>query len=140
MTSHLPFPQLLTRLRKEAGLTNQALAALAKVPASLIAGVQSGNRKIGEVQARKIATALGLMGDEAQGFVLGAIDSCADKLLISCAAYPAPLLNLLPLMLLQVGIKAENLSSYAIRDISDNGKRVEMLTDKGRLVLDLALN
>lgn len=114
------FPEILTTLRVQANLTNRELAEIAHVPHSMIAGIQSGRRPVGEKQARKLGVALGLAGEELETFVLDAVETCTEKVLRTCNEYPSWLLNLLPLNLLQRGI-----SPSALHDchIAQDGTR-----------------
>ena len=73
------FSEQLSTLRQNAQLTNQELADDAHVPASLIAGLQSGKRRIGEYQARKIGKALNLTGADLESFIFNAINNCSEK-------------------------------------------------------------
>ena len=106
------FSEILTNLRIQANLTNRELAEVADVPHSMIAGIQSGRRPVGEKQARKLGVALGLQGEELDTFVLDAVETCSEKLLRVCREYPSWLLNLLPLTLIQRGISPSALSGY----------------------------
>lgn len=104
------FSETLTKLRTRAGLSNRDLAALAEVPHSFIAGLQSGRRRVGEHQARKIGLALGLTGEALDDFILSAVDTCTEKLLADAQGYPASLLNLVARQLRSAGIPPESLS------------------------------
>ena len=108
---NIPFPEHLKQLRKQADLTDRELAELANVPRSFVTSVQSGNRVIGELQARKIGTALGLHEQALECFVLRAIDSCHHKVLTKYNAYPSALLNHLAQQLSSVGITPEQIES-----------------------------
>ena len=88
------FGQLLSTLRAGADLTNRELAIKANVPRSFVAGLQSGQRKCGELQARKIGTALGLKEAELESFILFAIDTSTEKILVEAKDYPASFLNM----------------------------------------------
>ena len=104
---NVPFSSQLKALRKDARLTNNELARLADVPTSLISGLQTGKRQIGEYQARKIALALDLCGEEFERFVYAAINDCTEKVLNESKSYPAELLNLLARQLRGAGICAD---------------------------------
>src|SRR5687767_14137920 len=88
-----PFSTLLTTLRTEAHLSNRELARLAKVPASLVGALQSGKRRVGELQARKIAGALKLMGPQLDDFVFAAVNTCTEKVLEQSKPFPAEVIN-----------------------------------------------
>ena len=108
------FKRKVKRLRHSANLTNKSLAELAGVPESLVSGVQAGSRRIGEKQARKIGSALGLREAELEEFVLEAINTCTEKVLNAVVSYPAKLINFLPLLLQRIGISAFALSDCYI--------------------------
>jgi len=110
-----PFSEQLSNLRIEAQLTNQELADDAAVPASLIAGLQSGKRRIGEFQATKIGKALNLEGAALEQFVYDAINNCTEKVLEESKGYPAELLNLLARQLRQAGVLPNNVTGWSVQ-------------------------
>lgn len=110
------FPELLSKLRKEAKLTNIQLAEEANVSRSLIPGLQSGKRCVGEYQARKLGNALGLTGAELEDFIFSGINRCTEKVLVEAKPYPAKLLNLLARQLRRAGIAPEMVSSCMIEE------------------------
>lgn len=110
------FSTKLTELRTAAKLTNYELARIADVPESMIAGIQSGRRRVGEHQARKLGTALRFSGEALEQFILHAIDTSEEKILNEAKPYPAVLLNLLARQLNKSGVCAE-----AICDCRVNG-------------------
>jgi len=109
------FSTLLQQLRLSANLTNEQLAHLADVPESLLSGLQNGNRRVGEYQARKIGLALELEGEALEQFIYRAINTCTEKVLNASKDYPAELLNLLAVQLRQSGILAEAISDFTIK-------------------------
>lgn len=108
------FSTQLYRLRTNAKLTNAALAQRADVPASLISGLQNDNRRVGELQARRIGRALNLHGEQLEEFVLRAIDTCTEKILQEAKPYPAELLNLIAIQLNRAGVAAHGIADLAI--------------------------
>ena len=132
-TMNEPFSTLLSRLRRNAKLTNIELAQQARVSRSLIPGLQSGKRRIGEYQARKLGVALGLAGDALDEFILRAIDECSEKLLRASLPYPAPLLNLLARQLRTAGIEPDQVSECVVIEDSDEAEATIHLND-GRTV------
>ena len=136
-----PFSTLLSRLRRNAKLTNIELAQHANVSRSLIPGLQSGKRCVGEYQARKLGTALGLTGDALDEFILRAIDECTEKVLQASLPYPAPLLNLLARQLRTAGIEPDQVSECFVIEASDESEATLHLNDgrKVRLETKLAL-
>jgi len=110
-----PFSEQLSTLRQDAQLTNQELADDARVPASLIAGLQSGKRRIGEYQARKIGVALGLCGGDLERFIYDAINNCSEKVLEESKGYPAELLNLLARQLRLAGVLPNNVTGWNVQ-------------------------
>ena len=128
-----PFSEQLSNLRQEAQLTNQELADLAKVPASLIAGLQSGKRRIGEYQSTKIGKALDLEGRALEEFIYSGIDTCSEKVLKDFVAYPAELLNLLARILKHAGIGPHQISHCTINEggadiLLANGSKAKLVT------------
>lgn len=128
------FPQQISKLRQKANLTNQELAEIAQVPASFISGLQTGHRKIGELQAKKIGNALGLDGRELEDFVLRGIDTCSEKVLKDFVAYPAELLNLLARQLNHAGIGPQHISHCVVNDsgadiVLANGSKATLVTE-----------
>ncbi len=136
-----PFSTLLSRLRRQAKLTNIELAQHANVSRSLIPGLQSGKRCIGEHQARKLGTALGLVGDALDTFILRAIDECTEKVLKASLPYPAPLLNLLARQLRLAGIQPDQVSDCVVDEHRDKSEVAIHLRDgrKVRLATTLVL-
>ena len=127
------FPTLLSTLRKNAKLTNIQLAEQANVSRSLIPGLQSGKRCIGEYQARKLGTALKLSGNDMDEFIYCAINNCTEKVLKESLQYPAELLNLAARLLRQAGIGPEAIRACAVNEaiaeiLLNDGKRVMIET------------
>ena len=112
----LPFPQLLSRLRQDARFTNVQLAEEANVSPSLVPGLQSGKRCVGEYQARKLGVALGLSGKDLDDFIFAGIDRCTEKVLVEAQPYPAKLLNLLARQLRRAGIGPEKISDCLVAE------------------------
>ncbi|MEQ1859386.1 MAG: helix-turn-helix transcriptional regulator [Chthoniobacteraceae bacterium] len=110
----LTLAEQLSKLRTDKRLTIRELADRADVSHAVIAGLQSGKRIIGELQARKIGTALGLHGEALEQFILTAIDECTEKLLQESQSYPAELLNLIARQLKQAGIVGESIYGCAV--------------------------
>jgi transcriptional regulator with XRE-family HTH domain len=133
--SNTPFSTILSTLRQAANLTNRALARLADVPESFIAGLQSGNRRIGELQARKIAKALKLSPADNDTFVMQAVNTCTRKVLHEYTGYPAEILNLLARQLRRAGINAETIAGFAIAGTSDQQSITLLLADGKKAVL-----
>lgn len=121
-----PFSSRLTALRAAARLTNRELARLADVPESTIAGLQSGNRRVGEIQARKLGNALQLRGEDLEQFILQAINTCSEKVLCEAKSYPASLLNLIARQLRKAGIVAEAICHFDVT--GDERKQNVLLT------------
>ncbi|MEP6668798.1 MAG: helix-turn-helix transcriptional regulator [Chthoniobacter sp.] len=101
------FGDRLHTLRTRLNLTTKQLAVKATVPESLICGLQAGSRTIGENNARKIGTALGLTGAPLEEFVYLAINNAKEKVLDEYKGYPAEVLNLVAHELQQSGIAPE---------------------------------
>lgn len=134
-----PFSTLLSRLRRQAKLTNIELAQHANVSRSLIPGLQSGKRQIGEFQARKLGTALGLAGDVLDSFILRAIDECTEKILRASLPYPASLLNLLARQLRMAGISPEQVSGCVVAEDKDSSEAAIQLKDGRQVRLETKL-
>lgn len=125
------FSTTLTELRTTARLTNYELARIADVSESMIAGLQSGKRKVGEHQARKLGTALRFSGEALEQFILHAIDTSEEKVLNEAKPYPAVLLNLLARQLNKSGIPAEAIRRCQI-DGDQNRQDVTLTLNSGR--------
>ena len=98
------FGNTLNTLRKQRQLTVHELAKLAGVHQSLISGLNTDSRVIGEFNARKIGKALQLDGDELESFIYMAINNCSEKVLDEYQGYPAEVLNLIADRLATAGI------------------------------------
>lgn len=120
--SNAEFGKKLSSLRQKEGLTVRALADDAKVPHSLIAGLQTGSRRVGEYQARKIGLALNLKDGALDAFVLAAINTCTEKVLEEAKDYPASFLNMVARQLRLAGILPQNLRNFQIN--GDSSKHV----------------
>ena len=118
--SNAEFGKKLSSLRQNEGLSIRALADDAKVPHSLIAGLQAGSRRVGEYQARKIGVALNLKDGALDSFILAAINTCTEKVLEEAKDYPASFLNMIARQLRLAGILPKDLSKFQI-----NGDRNE---------------
>lgn len=126
------FADKLSRMRKDAGLTNRNLAARASVPSSLIAGLQSGHRRVGEFQARKIGKALALDGPELDGFVLDAVNTCTEKVLSEAKEYPSLFVNFIAKQLRSAGITPQDLCNFQMIQSSE-GQALKLYLDGGRI-------
>ena len=82
---------------------------MARVPETLVSGLQNDSRKIGEVQATRIGKALGLSGNELQEFVYVALNESKGRLLNSSKIYCAEILNYLPNLIAINGIRASGM-------------------------------
>lgn len=133
------FPQLLSKLRCEAKLTNIQLAELAPVPRSLIPGLQSGKRCVGEYQARKLGVALGLTGKELDDFIFSGIDRCTEKVLLEAQPYPAKLLNLLARQLRRAGIGPEKIDGCLVNEDAKQCKVGIVLADGTQVQIETKL-
>jgi len=110
------FPKLLSKLRRMAKLTNIQLSELAPVSRSLIPGLQSGKRCVGEFQARKLGVALGLEGKQLDDFIFSGINRSKEKVLVEALPYPAELLNLLARQLRKAGVGPELISECMVEE------------------------
>jgi transcriptional regulator with XRE-family HTH domain len=120
LTMHTTFAQTLNRLRKERGLTNEQLAKAARVPSTLISGLQNNNRTIGENNAARIGKALGLFGDTLRDFVFLALNEARGKVLEEYRTYPAEVINLVAIGLQAAGISANEISHCDLHPVSKN--------------------
>lgn len=125
------FKSKLSRLRKGRNWTNRQLAANASVPSSLIAGLQSGSRSVGEYQARKIGVALGLDGPELDTFVMDAVNTCTEKVLSEAKGYPSLFLNFIAKQLRSAGIQPHDLTNFQVIQ-SVEGPALRMILNGGR--------
>ncbi len=132
------FKDLLISKRKALGLTSKELSKQSSVSESLLSGLQSGNRRIGEKQASRIASALGLKKQEKSDFIFMAMNESTQRLLESSKAYPVEILNSLPGLLRKKGILPENINSARIFDTF-----LEISLESGdvvRVYVNLSLN
>ena len=105
------FGERLNNLRKQHDLTVYQLAKRAGVHQSLISGLQTNNRVVGEHNARKIGKALQLEGEALESFVYQAINNCTEKVLNEFKSYPAEVLNLIAGILASTGIMPSSIKS-----------------------------
>lgn len=131
------FANTLYQLRTSHHLTSTELATKANVPPSLISGLQTGNRVIGEHAARKIGQALHLTGTELEDFVYLAINDCSEKVLQSSKNYPAELLNLVATELLEIGIVPDKIRKCIRRPQRDKAKAALFLDDGREAFINL---
>jgi len=110
------FKDHLISTRKALGLTSKELSRRASVSESLLSGLQNGNRRIGEKQATRLASALELRDWENSDFIFMAMNESSQRLLESSKDYPVEILNSLPFLLRNNGISAEEISSARIFD------------------------
>ena len=132
------FKDLLISKRKALGLTSKELSKQSSVSESLLSGLQSGNRRIGEKQASRIASALGLKKQEKSDFIFMAMNESTQRLLESSKSYPVDVLNSLPGLLRNKGVLPENINSARIFDTF-----LEISLDSGdviRVYVNLSLN
>jgi transcriptional regulator with XRE-family HTH domain len=127
------FLETLNTLREDAHLTNRELARRAGVPESLISGLQTGARRVGEANARQIGEALNLTGDDLNSFVLEAIDTSTRKLMKSAQGYPSAILNLIAFQLRRAGVLPDLVKDYRFAGIEQD--RVTLLLNDGRTAL-----
>ena len=126
------FGAQLSAQRQRAGFTNRQLADRADVPCSLIAGLQSGRRRVGEMQALRIGNALGLKSGELDRFILSALDTCSEKVLNDAKEYPSTFLNLIAKQLRVAGILPKDLSNFQING-DESGQEVKLYLADGRV-------
>ena len=92
-------------------MTVYDLAKAAEVPQSLISGLNTNNRVIGEYAARKIGRALDLDGEELESFIYLAINNCTERVLDKYKGCPAEILNLVADLLEKAGITPDCIKS-----------------------------
>ena len=123
------FKDLLISKRKALGLTSKELSKQSSVSESLLSGLQSGNRRIAEKQASRIASALGLKGQEKSDFIFMAMNESTQRLLESSKAYPVELLNYLPVQLQKIKVTHE-----LIRDFSEQENKLIIFLENNNLI------
>lgn len=132
------FKDLLISKRKALGLTSKELSKQSSVSESLLSGLQSGNRRIGEKQASRIASALGLKKQEKSDFIFMAMNESTQRLLESSKSYPVEVLNSLPGLLRNKGVLPENINGARLFDAF-----LEISLESGdvvRVYVNLSLN
>jgi len=127
------FGERLNALRKQQQLTVHQLAKLAGVNQSLISGLNSDKRVIGEYNARKIGKALRLDGDDLEGFVYLAINNCSEKVLNAFTKYPAEVLNLIADILSSIGIAPDSITA-CVRNPADADAALYLEDGKAALI------
>jgi len=135
------FGNKLNDIRHKRSLTVKQLSERARVPASLISGLQTNNRSVGENNARKIGKALELTDDALQDFVYLAINHASDKVLHQHSSYPAEVLNLVAVRLRGLGISPDQIA-HCIRDpryADTTADAALVLTDGTTALLDLTI-
>ena len=123
------FKDLLISKRKALGLTSKELSKQSSVSESLLSGLQSGNRRIAEKQASRIASALGLKGQEKSDFIFMAMNESTQRLLESSKAYPVELLNYIPVQLQKMKV-----SSDIIRGLSEQENKLIIFLENKNLI------
>ena len=135
------FGEKLNTLRRNRNLTVQQLAVRAGVPASLISGLQTNSRQIGENNARKIANALRLVGEDFEQFVYAAINTSVERVLDSSKGYPAEMLNLLASELRLSGIAPEQVMKCVLHPHqSDAPDALLYLNDGSRAMIRVEIS
>src|SRR5437868_2695252 len=81
--------------RKELGLSIRELGKKADLPYSLIAGLETGHRRIGEKSARKIIAALKLKGRAADHLLGQFLRLTKQRVLEGTREYPPEIINVL---------------------------------------------
>ena len=125
------FANTLNHLRNARHLTATELAARAEVPQSLISGLETGNRVIGEYAARKIGKALQLQGTALDDFIYQAINDCSEKVLTTFKDYPAVLINLVAAKLQEQGILPDRINQ-CVRRTAGNDADAALSLDNGQ--------
>jgi transcriptional regulator with XRE-family HTH domain len=128
---HQPFSDYLTQLRTSAGLSNRELGVKAEVPRTLIAGLQSGRRRVGEYQASKIGKALGLHNEDLDAFILLAVNTCTEKVLKEAQDYPSTFINLIAKQLRLAGILPHDVANFQVNG-NDKEQVVKIYLESGR--------
>jgi len=114
-------------LRNRMNLSVQELADKASLPPTLISGLQSNNRHIGENNARRLGLALNLSGRELDVFVYDAINRCSEKLLEDCKKYPAEIINLAAKHLQAHGIDGEQVIRCVLKPKLQDGSEPDAM-------------
>lgn len=127
----MSFAKQLQELRKEKLLTVKELGDRAKVPSTLISGLQSGQRSVGENNATRIGQALGLEGDQLRAFVYAALNEAKRKALSAANEYPSEIVNHLPFMLHSAGIEAAEIEAIE-EAANETGTELTIRLPQGR--------
>jgi transcriptional regulator with XRE-family HTH domain len=125
------FNETVTKLRKRLGLTNTELAAKAGIPRSLVAGIQSGKRVIGERNARQLGVALELSGVELERFIYQALNNASDRVIEDMRGYPAQVINHLGKFLRKSRILPEDIVNCGF----EGDSKVVVYTANGERIL-----
>lgn len=128
------FGETLNGSRKENKLTVYELAERADIHQSLVSGLQTDSRQIGEYVARKLAKALSLDEAETEGFVYLAINNCSVKVLQCSQGYPAEVLNLIAGELHNQGIFPDTIMRCVRKSNDDTDAALYLNNGKAALI------
>jgi len=133
------FGEKLNTLRIQRKLTVHQLAERANVPASLLYGLKTDSRVIGENNATKIGVALGLTGKDLEMFVFEAINHASERVLQQYKSYPAEVINFLAIRLQALGIPPDQISRCILdpQFKHTEGDAALILNDGTRAMIDL---
>ena len=124
--------QTIQALRARLDISVKDLAKRACVPDTLISGLQSNTRVIGENNARKIGLALNLKGEVLEDFVFQALNSGAThKILKASQDYPAEIHNLIAAKLRAMGITPDIIANCTRGSAAD----ASLVLKDGRMAL-----
>jgi transcriptional regulator with XRE-family HTH domain len=128
-TPHNTLGECLKKQREKINLTVQAVADRAGVAQSLVSGLQTGSRRCGEDNAKRIAVALEMNETQQREFAYLALNSSVNRVLQENMSYPAEVLNMVANGLNAAGIGASqisqsNLGNNAATFLLNDGRQV----------------
>jgi transcriptional regulator with XRE-family HTH domain len=124
----------LRRRRKALGMHIRPFAEKAGLPYSLVAGLETGHRRIGEKSVRKLISALNLRGAESDHFLNLFLAAGAQRVLAQTRQYPPEIVNVLAQKLSDQAQIPPELITACTRRITKKGPDLVITLKDGQTV------